>query len=115
MEITEAIRKRISVRGFKPDGVSKETLREILETAGRAPSAMNVQPWEFTVISGDVLNRIRSGIIEKLTSGAPAKPEHSVVGWPKDSVYRQRQVRLAKQIFSLMDMQQMTLNVPAWL
>ncbi len=103
MEITEAIRKRISVRGFKPDGVSKETLREILETAGRAPSAMNVQPWEFTVISGDVLNRIRSGIVEKLTSGAPAKPEHSVVGWPRDSVYRQRQVSLAKQIFSLME------------
>jgi nitroreductase len=103
MKITEAIQKRISIRGFKPDPVSKETVREILETAGRAPSAMNVQPWEFTVITGDVLDRIRSGILEKLNCGAPAKPEHSVVGWPKDSIFRQRQVNLAKQIFSLMD------------
>lgn len=103
MQITEAIRSRISIRGFKPDPVSKETLREILETAGQAPSAMNVQPWEFTVITGEVLNRIRSVIVEKLNCGAPAKPEHSVVGWPKDSIYRQRQVNLAKQIFSLMD------------
>ena len=33
----------------------------------------------------------------------PAKPEHMVAGWPRDSVFRQRQVALAKQIFALMD------------
>ena len=44
MEITEAMRKRKSIRGFKLDPVPKDTLRKILETAGRAPSAMNTQP-----------------------------------------------------------------------
>ncbi len=105
MEITEAIRKRKSIRGFTPDSVSKETLREILETAGQAPSAMNTQPWEFTVIVGDILNKIKSAVVEKLYSGAPAKPDHLVVGWPQESIYRQRQVGLAKQIFSLMDIE----------
>lgn len=103
MKITEAIWKRMSIRGFKTDPVSKETLREILETAARAPSAMNIQPWEFTVITGDILDKIRLAIVEKLNSGAPAKPDHLSVGWPKESIYRQRQVDLAKQIFKLMD------------
>jgi nitroreductase len=33
----------------------------------------------------------------------PPNPEHVVVGWPKESIYRQRQVDLAKQLFQLMD------------
>ena len=103
MNITEAIKKRKSIRGFTSEPVSKDTIREILEAAGRAPSAMNTQPWEFTVIGGDILDKIKSAIIEKLRAGAPAQPEHLVVGWPMDSIYRQRQVELAKNIFSLMD------------
>ena len=103
MTITEAIRKRKSIRGFTSKPVSRDTIRDILETAGRAPSAMNTQPWGFTVVGGEILEKIKSGIIEKLRTGAPAQPDHLVVGWPTDSVYRQRQVALAKKIFSLMD------------
>ena len=103
MDIVEAIKKRKSIRNFKPDPVPKEVLREILEIASRAPSAMNTQPWEFIVLSGDVLENIRRGNVEMLNSGALPNPEHSVVGWPSDSVYRRRQVELAKQLFNLMD------------
>jgi len=103
MNITEAIRKRKSIRGFTTKPVSKDTISDILETAGRAPSAMNTQPWGFTVVGGEILEKIKSDIIEKLRTGAPAQPDHLVVGWPTDSVYRQRQVALAKKIFSLMD------------
>jgi nitroreductase len=103
MNVTEAIRNRKSIRGFTSKPVSKDTIRNILETAGRAPSAMNTQPWGFTVVGGNILDKIKSGIIEKLRAGAPAQPDHLVVGWPMDSVYRKRQVELAKKIFSLMD------------
>jgi nitroreductase len=103
MEIVEAIRARKSIRDFKPDPVPQEVIREILEIATRAPSAMNTQPWEFAVIAGDALKKIKEDNIEHLRSGAPAKVDHLVVGWPPDSVYRTRQVDLAKQIFTLMD------------
>ena len=103
MELIEAIRARKSVRDFKPDLVPKEVLKKILEVATRAPSAMNTQPWEFAVIAGDVLKRIKEDNVTMLKSGAPAKVDHLVVGWPPDSVYRTRQVELAKQIFTLMD------------
>ena len=103
MELIEAIRARKSVRDFKPDPVPKEVLKKILEVAIRAPSAMNTQPWEFAVIAGDALKRIKEANVAMLKSGAPAKVDHLVVGWPLDSVYRTRQVELAKQIFTIMD------------
>lgn len=103
MDIIEAIKKRKSIRGYKPDPVPKDVLEQVLELASHAPSAMNTQPWEFTVITGNVLDNIRRSNVELLTSGAPPNPEHVVVGWPKESIYRQRQVDLAKQLFRLMD------------
>lgn len=103
MNITEAIRKRKSIRNFKKDPVPQEIIREILETACRAPSAMNTQPWEFTVITKAVLDSVRKGILEKFRAGEKPHSEHSVTGWPPDSVYRRRQVELAKQLFHLLD------------
>ena len=102
MEIIEAIKKRKSIRKFKPDPVPKEVIREILEIAGRAPSALNTQPWEFTVISGDVIDNIRKGHIQKIKSGIPPNPEFKLVDWPRDGIYRNRQVNLAIQLFKLM-------------
>lgn len=103
MEIMEAVKKRRSVRGFKPDPVAREVLEEILEMAIRAPSAMNTQPWEFTVLSGDILEKVRRANVERVNSGVPPDPDHVVVAWPRESVYRQRQVNLARQLFQAMD------------
>ncbi|MFC1895680.1 nitroreductase [Thermodesulfobacteriota bacterium] len=105
MKISETIRSRKSVRAFKPDPVSKNVLGEILETAVRAPSAMNTQPWEFIVVGGDVLDKVKKANGEKLASGVMPHSEHNVVGWGNDTVYRKRQVDLAIQIFQLMDIQ----------
>jgi len=103
MDIIEAISQRKSIRGFKPDPVSKDVLTNILESACRAPSAMNTQPWEFAVITGAVLDRVRSAIVEKLNKGEPMQPDHQVVSWSNDSIYRERQIELAKGLFRLMD------------
>jgi len=54
MDVIEAIRLRKSIRGYKPDPVPKEVLREILGIATRVPSALNVQPWEIAVVTGEV-------------------------------------------------------------
>ena len=103
MDVIEAIKKRKSIRGYKPDPVPKHVLEQILELASHAPSAMNTQPWEFTVLTGETLENVRRGNIDLLNSGVPPNPEHVVTSWPKESIYRQRQVDLAKQLFQLMD------------
>jgi len=105
MNVIEALNARKSIRGFKKDTVDQAIVTKILEAAVRAPSAMNTQPWEFYIITGETLDNMREQIVEKLNTGAPMQPDHLVVGWPQDSIYRDRQVTLAKQLFKLMDIQ----------
>jgi nitroreductase len=102
MDITEAIRSRKSIRGFKPFPVSREVLEKVLETSCRAPSTMNTQPWEFLVIAGDVLRKIAGRNAKMLQDGVMIHPEHVITGWPNKSVYRDRQVEVAKRIFRRM-------------
>ncbi|HOO90532.1 MAG TPA: nitroreductase [Syntrophales bacterium] len=103
MDIIEAIYQRKSIRGFKPDPVPKDVLVKVLESACRAPSAMNTQPWEFTVMTGAALDRLRAAIVDKLHRAEPMEPELQVVSWSNDSIYRTRQIELAKGLFKLMD------------
>ncbi len=102
MDVTEAMRKRKSIRGFSPKPVDRRILREILEAACRAPSALNTQPWEFFVVAGDALRRLCGENVERLQSGAPLELEVAESAFPRESVFRQRQVELAKQLFRLM-------------
>jgi len=45
------LRSRRSIRRFKPDPVPRDCIQRILETATYAPSAHNLQPWRFAVIT----------------------------------------------------------------
>jgi len=100
MNIIDAVRARKSIRGYKPAPVPKEVLREILDIASRSPSAMNAQPWDVTVVTGEVLDNIRQVNIELLTSGVRPNPE--VPFYRLEGIYRQRQVDIAIQLFQLM-------------
>jgi F420 biosynthesis protein FbiB-like protein len=46
------LRSRRSIRRFKSDQVPNEVIQRILETATYAPSAHNLQPWRFVVVTG---------------------------------------------------------------
>ena len=50
MSFLELARKRYSVRAYKPDPVEDEKLQQVLEAARLAPSACNLQPFQFIVI-----------------------------------------------------------------
>ncbi|MBI2853658.1 MAG: nitroreductase [Chloroflexi bacterium] len=59
--LVEAIHQRQSIRAFRPTPVPKQRLMEIIETARHAPSWGNTQPWEFAVVTGEPLARIKKG------------------------------------------------------
>jgi len=101
MDIVEAIRSRKSIRGYKSTPVAKETLKEILNIAARAPSSDNAQTWELTVVTGEVLDNICRGNIDMLTAGVEPNPDFPIGHF--GGVYRERQVGLAIQLFQLMD------------
>lgn len=51
MKVTEAILKRRSIRKYKEVAVSEDVLEIILKAAQLAPSAKNLQPWRFVVVT----------------------------------------------------------------
>jgi len=51
MDAMEAIRARRSTRIYENKPIPKETLEQLVEAARVAPTARNVQPWEFIVIT----------------------------------------------------------------
>ena len=65
MDLVEAVNKRKTTRGFKPEPVPKNILEEILKNALRAPSWGNTQPWEVTVAAGKVLEEIKKEYAER--------------------------------------------------
>lgn len=52
MDVTEAIKTRISVRAFKPDPLPEILVREIIDVARYAPSGGNLQPWKVIAVAG---------------------------------------------------------------
>lgn len=50
MDAIEALKTRRSVRSFRPDPVSDQIIQELIDCARLAPSANNLQPWEFIVV-----------------------------------------------------------------
>ena len=74
MDVAEAVKQRISTRAFKPDPVPGPVVRRLLETAARAPSGGNLQPWRVYALAGAPLAELR-----QLIAATPMEaPEYDV-------------------------------------
>ena len=50
MGVVDAIKKRRSIRNYKPDEIPEDVLAKLLNAMRLAPSAGNRQPWKFIVV-----------------------------------------------------------------
>ena len=78
MELKTAIYGRRAVRSFSAAPVKTETLVRLIDAAIQAPSAVNAQPWHFTVIrNAALLDRIsaasKAHMLQSM-EGSPAAP-----------------------------------------
>ncbi len=55
MELSTAISTRRSIRRFKNEPVSKDTVNKLVGAATLAPSASNSQPWSFVVVQDSAM------------------------------------------------------------
>jgi nitroreductase len=101
MEFDDVVLSRRSIRGYLPQPVPRELIREILALAMRAPTSLNTQPWNFYVVAGEVLNRIRRGNVERNLAGVPDSREFRM-GPGYAGPHRERQIEIAKQLFAAM-------------
>ena len=58
MDIFTAMQQRRSARAYLDKPVARAEIEEIFKYAGRAPSAINLQPWEYVVVYGQEKDRL---------------------------------------------------------
>lgn len=58
MELFTAMQERRSTRAFRDQEVSRSDIEEIFHYAGLAPSAINLQPWEYVITYGEEKDRL---------------------------------------------------------
>jgi len=91
MDLLEAIDGRRSVREYTGEPVEDTVLRELIEAAIKAPSAINQQPWAFIVVKEKSrLTRISDQAkahLLKATLAAPAHPFREMLNDPKFDIF----------------------------
>jgi nitroreductase len=58
MDAIDAIQRRTSVRRYRPDPVSRDTIERLLDCAVRAPNHKLTEPWRFAVLTGGAKARL---------------------------------------------------------
>jgi nitroreductase len=66
MDLLKGIEERRSTRAFLERPVERETIETLLNYATQAPSAINLQPWELIVVSGDERKRLSRVLVKRM-------------------------------------------------
>jgi nitroreductase len=66
MNAIDVRKERRSTRAFLDKPVERETLERLLFLATQAPSAINLQPWEFVVVSGTEKKRLSRVLVKRM-------------------------------------------------
>lgn len=92
LTVEEAIRGRQSVRAFLKRPVPRDVVRRILETAGRAPSGSNIQPWRVYVVDGAARDALTRAMLAVYDSSGEPKREYNYypVHWREPYLARRR-------------------------
>ena len=103
--VAAAIRSRRSVRAFLPREVPEETVRAILETAARAPSGTNTQPWRLYVLRGEAKDELSRRILAAYNDPEEAalhKPEYQYYPTQWASPYIERRRKVGWDLYGLL-------------
>ena len=87
MDVFEAINTRFACRHFLDRPVDFNTVRALVEGAGRTASSLNLQPWHVYVVTGGALKvRVRAPALEGRANDALREYLAELLKTPKAAV-----------------------------
>lgn len=101
MNVTEALKTRITCRAFKPEAPSEQTVRKLLDTARWSPSGGNLQPWHVYALTGAPLAALLSDVAAQSAQhpmGLP--PEYAVYPAPLKDPYNARRRKCGEDMYA---------------
>lgn len=66
MDLLKGIKERRSTRAFLERPVEREKIETLINYATQAPSAINLQPWELIVVSGEEKKRLSRILVKRM-------------------------------------------------
>jgi nitroreductase len=94
MDLFSAMENRQSARAYIDKPVSRADVEDILQHAAMAPSAINVQPWQYVVVYGEekdrLVRRLQKAHCERKISCGPGTAD------PLPETFRNRSRRASK-------------------
>jgi nitroreductase len=102
MKVTEAVKARRTIRGFTPDPVPEDIIREVIELAKLAPSNSNTQPWNIAVASGEARQALEAAIFTEINAGTKPYPAFPAGGSGLKGRYKERQYECAWRYYDSM-------------
>ncbi len=103
MNVSEALATRKSIRAFRPDPVSRQTIESILALASRAPSGGNLQPWKVHVLIGAAKDElVRRTKARMLTNPRGGTPEYHIYPPELTEPYATRRFQVGEQMYATM-------------
>ncbi len=99
MNTSDAIRDRKSVRAFSKDGVSRELIERILDTARYAPSGGNSQPWQVAVVAGKTKERLSKALINEFRSGKAEERDYEYYPTKWKEPFKTRRIACGVQLY----------------
>jgi nitroreductase len=101
MNVTDAIKSRMSCRAFLDTPVPVETIRSLLDTAKQAPSGGNLQPWQVHVLTGKRLEEFLALIRLKLRDQPQGEgTEYNVYPPNLKEPYRSRRFKCGEDLYA---------------
>ena len=106
MKVTEAIRNRKSTRAFLDKPVPQKLVVEILDCARWAPSGVNSQPWQVTVISGEPKRQLGKALAKCRIDGIKANPDYQYYPSEIKEPYITRKRACGRALYKALGIQQ---------
>lgn len=104
MNIAEALRSRTSVRAYTDTPVAEDLLRDILVSAGRAPSGGNLQPWHVWALTGNALRQFKQIVAERAQANPAGEgTEYKIYPDNLGEPYRTRRFRNGEDLYGALD------------
>ncbi len=101
--VEQAITSRYSARAFLDTPVPMATVRRILEVSARAPSGTNMQPWQATMLTGAVRDRVSRAVLEaRETENDKHKAEYNYYPQAFPEPYKSRRRKVGWDMYGLL-------------
>jgi len=103
MKVSEALRQRKSVRAFTHQNVDIKRIKDVLTSAGHAPSGVNTQPWRVHVLSGQSIINLQKQLEQAFRGGVKMNMDYQYYPIEWVEPYRARRKECGLQMYSALN------------